>query len=278
MYARWIIAGALAAGTGQMTDLLQQDFRGGQFPEEVFAYFSANANLGILARLHVKPDPAGVRITLPARERPIGMVGFSCKPVVPGDFEITIAYELLKSEEPQTGYGMGLALWVAADTGANDVATVARRVVPGTGPVHGTDRAYYTPEGKDTHDAKRFPTADRRGKLRLTRVGGEIIYSAAGDNDAAFRELRREPFPQAPLKAVRVSADTGNGLGELDVVVSDLRIRTGKAGGAPPPAHPAESRDRGWLLAGLVVLVLIVLVGGLILWRTKRRPREKEPT
>src|SRR5262245_16650129 len=203
MTPAWFVTLVMAAGTGQMADVIKHDFRGGNFVEgDVFTYFGGNAKANSLMRTYVRPAPEGMRFKLPGREQQIGMMGFTCKPALPGDFEITLGYEVLAIEVPVGGYGIGLSMWAVAETAARDIATIGRRNVPGKGEVIGTDRAFYTPEKKDMHDTKRFSTTDRRGKLRLTRTGSEVIYSARGENDVDYTELRREPYPQGPLKGV----------------------------------------------------------------------------
>src|SRR5262245_21206846 len=101
MTPAWLIAVVLAAGTGQMADVIKHDFRGGNFVEgDVFEYFGGSAKAANLMRTYVRPTPEGMRFTLPGREQQIGMMGFTSKPALPGDFEITLGYEILATEEP----------------------------------------------------------------------------------------------------------------------------------------------------------------------------------
>src|SRR5690349_5730073 len=94
-----------AAGTGQMEDVLRQDFRGGKLPLETFSFFAGGPRVAPLVKSIVVPEAAGVRFTLHGKEQPIGIVGFACHPAVPGDFEITLAYEIVHADEPVGGYG-----------------------------------------------------------------------------------------------------------------------------------------------------------------------------
>lgn len=293
MHARWFAALLVAAGTGQTAEVLRHDFRGGRFPPETFRYFNVGGKTGSLVRKLVIPEEAGVRITLPGHEEPIGMLGFECQTAVAGDFEATLSYEIVKSEKPTKGYGIGLSFWVVADNAPSDIATLGRRVVQ-KGDILGTDRQHYV-DGKDVHDVKRWNTKDQRGKLRLARMGEEVVYSAAGD-DGVFAELRRAAFPTAPLKAIRVTADTGGSLGEFEALITELVVRSkGPVAAAPPagggaaavaaptPERPAEKPAERRFPVGLLIGFLIIIAGmalvivALVWSRRRREPPPARP-
>ena len=75
-----------------------------------------------------------MRITLPtgvAKERPL--TGLSTGIQIKGDFEITMAYEVLHEPEPAgAGQGTGLLLGLDQETPASGSATLARGVRGGT--------------------------------------------------------------------------------------------------------------------------------------------------
>jgi hypothetical protein len=272
MTSIWFMAVSLAVGT----DIVKHDFREGPLPEAVFSYF------GAAARQYVKVDAAGLRIILPGQGPKVGNVGIVCKAPVAGDFEITASYEILNSETPKGGYGMGCSLWVVADTPTRDIATISRRILPaGGGDIYGTDRAHSTPQKKEIHETKRFGTTARRGKLRLTRTGGEVLYAALEEGDTEFQVIRQASYPDAPLKVIRLTADTGTGVGFFDVRFTGFHVRTLGAGEAPPaaPVTPAVPvRRRLWLIVGLLIAALIILIGVGMWWALwSRRTAEEEP-
>ena len=68
---------------------------------ELFALTGPNA------REQMFEEPEGLRIVLPSdaeRQDPIGLV---TRFPIRGDFEITAAYEILRSDKPSAGYGTG---------------------------------------------------------------------------------------------------------------------------------------------------------------------------
>ena len=262
MHFIWLVAATLAASNGAMADLVRQDFRGGQFPEEVFALSERDRrNMSSTSR---------TACTSPSRGR--RRSAWSASPASRTSAATSRSPSATRScaDTPQTGYGIGMALSLVADTPASDNVAVAYRVTPQRGAIYGSDLSFYTQEGKDKHDTRQFgnPPPAPHGRLRLQRVGKEMRYLVAGEEDADFRELRREPFPDAPLKIIRVTADTGGGMGELDVRVTELSVGTPGAAGAavaPPSAAVAAPGRRGRLI-GALVLVGLLLVGGLLAW------------
>lgn len=240
----------------------------------MFKHYTVSPKFAANVRDYVRAEADGVHIVLPGREEPVGIVGFVCKPQLPGDFKATLAYEILRSEGPTKGYGMGMTFWVIAETPVSDTATIGRRTVP-KGPFLGTDRVHYQ-DKKTIHVSERFAAGARRGKLRLARQGEHVIYSAA-DEEGAFQELRRAPFPVAPIRAVRVSADTGTGLGEFEVRIIDLHIRSAASDAAAAavtfPEAPADRRSPSGLRVGLVILALAVGAGLVLLWWARRSRR-----
>jgi hypothetical protein len=267
--AAWVLSAPLAVGAD-----LKQDFQRGQFDDNMMSLFGAGA------KKYVKREADGLHIVFPGTDK-VNMVGVSCKPQVLGDFEVTVTYEVLHADQPQAGYGIGMTLAVVADNAALDNAAVAWRVYPKVGPIYGSDLGYYTPpnaEGKrqDKHNSMRFNDPTPRGKLRLARKGPEMLFLAAGD-DGVFRQLRREPFALAPLKQVRVTADSGGGFGGLDIRLMDLHVHTDDAGPVPAvsdaPNLPTSNRPRGRLTAALVCLSLLMVAGGIMVWLKLRRRR-----
>ena len=81
----------------------------------------------------VRPDPAGLRITLPADRPQNFAVAVVSKFSLVGDFEVTGSYELLSATQPKEGYGVGVCLWVATDPGRRKFAKVVPCCCPSKG-------------------------------------------------------------------------------------------------------------------------------------------------
>lgn len=245
--------------------VLQHDFRGGQLPEEVFSFFGTNA------KSYVKPDRDGLRIVLPTKDKPIGMVGVACSPQIQGNFEVTIGYEILQVEKPKGGFGSGPTLSVVAETPKSDTGSIAHRVPPIQGDIYGTDRAVLNPEH---HESRQFPAPSRKGQLRLTRIGSELRYLALAEPETEFQVLRREEtFGDAPLKTIRITASTGGGVGPLDVRITDLTIRTGQIEVASAANASTKSNRPQGLILVLSVTGIAFLLAAFILGLTLKRKR-----
>ncbi len=253
-----VLAMALAQSPARS---FHQDFRGAQFRATVLRYYGPDS------QRYVRLDGNGLRFALQGANKPLPSVGIATVLAVDGDFEITVSYEGFHATKPMTGYGAGVRLHVIADTAASDHATIARALHPGVGDVYSTDCGSYGPDGKDLHNGKRYPTSDRAGRLRLSRHGAELSYAVADDGAEEFKELRRERFVADPLKVVRIVADTGGGIGELNTVVSDFRIVCGELTAGPSQRGPSSGSP--WWMVGGVVLAGVLLLG------VRRRRRQR---
>lgn len=274
----FLLLAILLALAAEPVTVLQHDFRDGQLPEDLFSY------TGQGAKQYVKPEKEGLRIAWTAQDKN-RLVGIVYKKDVQGDFEITVGYEILHVDTPKGGFGMGWSMVATANTPTSNVISIAHRVSPQGEHLYGTDRWYYEEKQDKQHKPEWSPTSATRGKLRLTRLGEEVRYLAQGEQDAEFRMLRREPFVDAPLKSLRISADKGNGQGALDVRITDLTIRMNQRDGvvpvaAVPVAAPGAdpSGKRPWaLLTMLAVSCVVLLLGaiGLGVVLRKRKPAEQ---
>lgn len=278
----FLLLAILVALAAEPVTVLQHDFRDGQLPEAIFSFSGQGA------KQHVHPQKDGLRIAWTAQDKK-GMVGITCKQAVQGDFEITVGYEILHADTPMGGFGIGLSMVATANTPSSNVISIAHRVPPQGGHVYGTDRWYYEEKQDKQHQPEWFPTSATRGKLRLTRLGDEARYHVQGEQEPEFRLLRREPFVDAPLKSLRISADKGNGQGALDVRITDLTIRAGQPDGAaaiaaaPVAAAPGAAPGKGppWALlavfaiTGLLFLLSVIVLGVML---RKRKPAEVQET
>src|SRR5207253_3455313 len=111
-----------------------------------------------------RPEPAGLRITLPANWNNPG-VWVRPHVRVAGDFDITAGYELLGAEAPRDGGGPGVVL-LAVSPGSKKMAKLCRllRRVEGDRYLADITDNNYKPRKITT---KMVPTQVRAGQLRL---------------------------------------------------------------------------------------------------------------
>ena len=261
-----LILMSATVGGDSLGETLRQNFSGGAVSETLFK------RVGPEPKRFMKGDAAGLRITLPGKEAP-PPIGVASRLAVHGDFEITASYRLLKVDKPTNGYGAGVSLWIAMETPEADAATLARFIRPKGGDVFSMDHASNDSEGKRKHKELYVPTDAKTGKLRLTRSGSTLVYLATQGNDAPFQELRREEFGAAPLKGVRIAADTGGAPVEVDVVLVDLEIRSSELSASTASGRQTSGTGRLIWIVGLVIGATLGL-GGLLYWRRRRGQAE----
>jgi hypothetical protein len=108
-------------------------------------------------------------------------------------------------------------------------------------------------------------------RLRLLRTGAVLAYeSAEGDGD--FVRHREDPFGAENLTKVRCVATTGAADAELDVRVTDLRIRAESLDRTTASDAPANARSFWWLLPAAALVLL--LGAAVVLRRFKTRSQE----
>jgi hypothetical protein len=229
---------------------------GGQEPDAKYAQEYAQSFKGVPANSkdfsltgpdadkHVKFEPDGLRITLPAGyvgDRPI--TGLVTAFGVQGDFEITLSYEILK-EPAAADAGSGgtrLTLGVLLHTAERNLAQLSRKVDM-KGGLRFAAWAYTS--DKDQPRNKGVAAKAKTGRLRLTRAGNVLSYFAADGADQDFTLLQKFPFGAEDVREVRITGATGGDKAALEVRVIDLRIRAAALPKtleplAPPPLPPA---------------------------------------
>src|SRR5262249_6090548 len=120
------------------------------------------------ADLVTRPEPGGLRITLPADWNKPG-VWVRPHVLVAGDFDITAAYELLGAEPPRNGGGVGVVL-CAVSPGSKKMAKLCRLVRAMEGDRYLADITDRTSQPTKI-TTKMVPTQVRGGQLRLVREG-----------------------------------------------------------------------------------------------------------
>jgi Ricin-type beta-trefoil lectin domain-like/Protein of unknown function (DUF1583) C domain len=253
--------------------------RGGQKDRPPFDWYGPGAEQC------VGFEPGGLRIALPPgkpEERP--ETGLTAPVTVKGDFEITVRFEILR--EPETaaaGRETRFGLTAVPDGPEGDTAALWRE----SGVQQG-DRflARVRREGRAGGNGSQTEgqtTTARSGRLRLVRAGTALSYYVGETADGPFTFLKRYPFGDQDLKAVRITGAAGPE-GVLDVRATDLRIRADSLPNVPKPDRPVvaapQSGSRAWWVGStvpaLVVLLLVAAVLGVRLSGRGRRRRKAD--
>jgi hypothetical protein len=91
---------------GPLGSTFYRDFRNRRGPDVSLDVIGPDAESAL------RPEDAGLRITLPANRENTDKVGLQLTAPIKGDFEITGGYEILDAEQPKTGYGVGVELFI----------------------------------------------------------------------------------------------------------------------------------------------------------------------
>jgi hypothetical protein len=196
----------------------------------------------------------GLRITMPEDHGSSLPAGLIPRLGVRGDFEITMAFEIIKVDTPTAGGGAGVSIYITQVSATQEAASIAWQVRKGGERVFLAHRATTPPGGKRTHDGKRVSTDVLWGRLALVRKGTSLSYLMAPGASEEFQQLYQTEWGNGDLDTVRFAADNGGSPTLVDVRVHSVNIR-GDFGSARRP-QPSASRWPLWLAISLVVILL----------------------
>jgi hypothetical protein len=244
-----------------------QDFRAGQQPAPPLELVGADA--GVVARA----EEGGFRITLPGDRKKRDRVSLVLRTRFKGDFEITSGYEILQVGQPVEGHGVAFALLVRTDTPRDDVVELTRAARAEQGEVYNCARISTDDQGKRNYHHEFPPAADNRGRLRLSRRGGEVTLSAAEGPAGEFNELSRLDLGTEDVITVNVGAFGGFAPNQLDLRILDLRVHTTGAADTSSPQRPPAGQGTGGSrgsLAAAGIIALLLLLSALVVWLAAR--------
>jgi len=251
----------LVFSPGQMNDEFYQDFRGGTSIHPALVQFGAGPAGTI------RQEAEGLCITLPSNRKDRSAVGVSPRFCLSGDFEVTVAYEVVSAEEPSRGPGAGIKIWGKLGSEPFQALTVAHLIRPKEGAgfvaIHGHERG-----GKRRFKTEWLPTAAKKGRLRLARTGSEVSFLAAEGEAETFQEIQRVQVGTSDVTSLRIPVTTEEAPSGLCVRLVDLCIRADDL----PAARAQVRKGRAWgcvVVCGLVVA--ISGAGGFVLWQRHRR-------
>lgn len=243
-------------------ETLTQTFKGRSYDPKLFRATGANTYRAI------KAEAEGLRITLPAKQASKLPVGLVSRVGARGDFEITLAYEIVRVDRPTSGHGAGVTIWIATASAGKTAATLGHLVRPGGERVFFSHHAATRADGeREHHGGKPVPTTAASGRVRLVRRGTMLSYQVAEGNGAIFREIYEANIGPEDLATIRFAADNGGSPTAVDVRLKAISIRAEQLGTARSPAQPWPGR---WLLwFGGALLALLLAGGGYWLWRSR---------
>ena len=155
----------------------------------------------------VRPDREGLRIRIPAGLNNPEAVGVAPRCRIRGDFEITVAFSIVKADNPIRGYGVAATVWAETNTITHEAVTIERGIIPREG-------ERFTSTRVSGHSLER--------KYDVRRAAGQVpirqASDGAGGNEGHHVFCR---WPEA---------------------FSGAAHRRARAGG--PHARPPGSRDR----------------------------------
>src|SRR5262245_1615946 len=206
------------------------------------------------ANKYTTPDPAGLRVTVPAMRREIAPIGIDARFEVEGDFEVVGAYELLSADRPTKGYGVGVDLFIEVGQERRRLAKVGRYNTASGGHVYVVQIA---DRDKPMSTVKATPTSETSGQLRMVRRGPVLTLSVKDATGEGCRDLLQGEIGTDEVTRLKFAVVTGGAAHAADARLVDFRIRSDSVtaehvGGTGPDGAPVAgtgeaSAPRVWL-------------------------------
>jgi predicted RNA-binding protein len=260
-----LVSLTLAADSPELSQEFHRDFRKGEFDFLMTGAGAAEA---------VALDRGGVRIKLPKGHAAAQPIGFATRMVVHGDFEITVSYEDLKVETPRTGDGTGVTLYVTFKSPRQTAASIGHLLTPKDQYTFITHRAETPPEGKRQHEIETMPAVAGGGKLRLSRTGSTLTYSAAQEG-REFQQLHQFEVGPEDVDLIRVAVEPGKARTGVSVLISDLMIRAQEFPGKVKAIDLV--RHTLWMAVGGLGALVVGIGAATAWWLSRQRGKPVSP-
>ena len=213
----------------------------------------------------VTQDDKGLKIALPNGGPKRSVAGVVPKWRVRGDFEITLAFEALKSARPTSGSGPRLSIYVKRATERGEALSLERLIRAEDGDVFLAHTAYTDRDGKRKTSSHITKAAATDGRLQLKRTGPTVQFLVAegpGSN-TPFREIYQTDWGTEDLDLVRFGVDSGDSTLAYEVRLTEVFV----AASSLPTGPPSRPGISWWLWAGLAA----VAVAGVGIWWWRKR-------
>jgi hypothetical protein len=213
----------------------------------------------------IQRDERGLRITLAKGHGIPPHTGPVPRFAIRGDFEMTLAYEILAVDQPDKGYGVGVGMWAQLESPAKDAVAVARRLRTNGTTIFMSSLAR-TSDGQPRQQwGKTLPSASPRGKLRLQRLGAMVHFLVAEGDHAEFIELDQMEVSTTDVQTVHLFGGAGNSESGLDLRLLDFTVHAealpGLAELALADLAPPRLARR-WVVV-IMILLACAFFGGL---------------
>ena len=196
------------------------DFRNGQFDQNSLVPTGFNSLYGLTL---FKPQARGLQITIPreqARTKPA--VGFVTLMKLHGDFEIRVAYDLLSAEQPDTGTGAGVNLYILAEKTLH--AASLRRCATAHGDAFRGHATFRGGRGGHLSQSKYSPAQTSTGTIGLRRRGTMLQYLVTEEGDQDPRQLLEIDFGEEDIGLIRVEVVTGGAEVAVECLCKELSL------------------------------------------------------
>jgi hypothetical protein len=215
------------------------------------------ARYGPGAAKWIAREPTGLRFKVPAsKAEQLGLYAYFA---LAGDFEVSVAYQLVSMPPPQSGFGPEVGIAVDAEA-AGIKLTLTRAIKPEGGSGLKVNRE----KGGNFKELAFQPTAAKAGVLVMRREKGEIVCLASEKPGADAAEVGRFPFTDATVRKVRLFADSGGSPTPIDARFFDFKVRAEEISGGIVQ-HELTGGLGWWIVAGVVG----ALVVGIVVYRRR---------
>lgn len=200
-------------------------------------------------RLSLEPGPA---------ER--GPVGLKSTFQLPGDFETSCDYEIREIAPPEEHW-INLEIYLEGTDGS---AAVIRNTVATDG--EGYAAWSHSPDENRQGAWNRVITTDRRGTLKLQRVGEKLLFQFVG-TDGQTETLEEYAFGAGPIDSVQFRMHTPSATQtRTEIAMGNLVVRADEISEPPSPATSPVGKF-GWARLIGIGSVLILALAGYLWWR-----------
>jgi serine/threonine-protein kinase len=245
------------------------DFRGREVPPGMSPMSAGSEQF-------VKVEDEGLRITLPGdRGNAFYPAGFAMPVQIEGDFEITLALEILQADKPELGarsYGVGVLLSL------NEVARIGL-LMRAEGMVVSWDR-WDTAHGMRDFRNGASPCTSQKGRIRLKRARNNLSYSWSPEYEGnEYQQVSQYDLGGEDIKELRLetAVNLGSRRGALDVRLIELRVNASNPGAdqlfASSEERAAQTRDRLIIPLILGLAITLAIPAGWLLIRLRRQTR-----
>jgi hypothetical protein len=214
-------------------------------------------------------EPNGVRFWLTTKPKEPKQVGLFSYFALAGDFEISVAYEILAASNPTAGYGVSCGIAVDSD---DKIVQLLRGQQVKKAPAFIVSEGTKGGDGKmEFKDISEKAAKAKTGRLVLKREKSKLIALASDDVKGTLEEISQVTFTTGTVRKARFFADPGGAPNSLDVRFTQIRVRAEEIS----TDVPIRERDGTlfWWIAGITFLV--VAVGAFFAIR-RYRNREEE--